>query len=782
MEQSGSSTSVAWDAIAARLEAFQAAWGRGEVPRIADSLPPRSAHGSAETLTTSQASAGDRLRQLLLVELVKLDMDERGRAGVTRPLEDYLDEFPELGTREHPPLDLVHEELHLARCRGEPVDLAAACRRFPGRASEIQNWLPVQGPTVTSSLAAVRRPAILQAGAWIDDFEILGVLGCGAFATVYRARQASLGRVVALKVSADRGDEARTLAQLDHPHIVRVYDRRRLHAPPVQLVYEQLLSGGSLAAVVERVRQTPSAARSGKIVVDAIVAAAAESGTAIDPTRGALQSLATEPWPIVVARLGRQLAAALAHAHEAGVLHRDVKPANVLLSADGTAHLADFNTSFLADHPVYGPAAYFGGSLAYMSPEQLEAFDASHPRRPEDLDGRADLYSLAVLLWELLVGRRPFVDDAAEGATLVARLHGMIARRQLPPDSLSPEIASEAAGLAELLEACMAGNRDARPAHAAEVAARLAACSRPRFRRLVAGRHSGLRGLAARFPLLAVAVCVLVPNMALGVFNYVYNHRLLVELYEQPSLVGRLPAADAAFQWMALVVNSVAFPAGLFFAWLFTRPLHRAMQPTKTIAGNSAAVGRLRAQARRQALWLGDAAAWIGVAEWIIAGLLFPIGMALQVGRLPSEVPLLFMQSPLACGLLAMAYPFFLTTLLVLRVFFPVMLTPGEPADPVEVRGLERLATRSGWYLLVAGGVPLGTLALLLARGSTDRTALAFLTVAGLVGLVVAWWAHEAVCRDAAAILEATNPADADTSDSVRTTRRPSDSTRPSAM
>ena len=104
------------------------------------------------------------------------------------------------------------------------------------------------------------------------------------------------------------------------------------------------------------------------------------------------------------------MAGALAYAHQRGVLHRDVKPANVLLTGEGSPKLADFNTSFSALDGIT-PAAYFGGSLSYMSPEQLEACDPTHPRQPDSLDGRSDVYSLGVLLWELLTGLRPFRDE-----------------------------------------------------------------------------------------------------------------------------------------------------------------------------------------------------------------------------------------------------------------------------------------------------------------------------------------------------------------------------------
>jgi|GEM_PF-3508281 len=153
MDEPNESTSVAWEAIAARLEAFAAAWQRGDEPRINDHLPPRAARGQVAA-SPADLPAGDRLRHLLLVELIKLDMDERGRAGLVRPLEAYVAEFPDLGPPDKPPLDLIHEELHLARCRGEPADLGLACHRFPGRAAEIQNWLPLVEASVTSSLAA----------------------------------------------------------------------------------------------------------------------------------------------------------------------------------------------------------------------------------------------------------------------------------------------------------------------------------------------------------------------------------------------------------------------------------------------------------------------------------------------------------------------------------------------------------------------------------------------------------------------------------------------------
>ena len=121
-------------------------------------------------------------------------------------------------------------------------------------------------------------------------------------------------------------------------------------------------------------------------------------------------------WPESVCHLGARLAEALDYAHRQGVLHRDIKPANVLLGADAAPRLADFNVGSCSKLEGASPAAFFGGSVPYMSPEQNEAFNPAHPRKVDSLDGRSDIYSLAVTLWELLTGLKPFDYSAAQAA------------------------------------------------------------------------------------------------------------------------------------------------------------------------------------------------------------------------------------------------------------------------------------------------------------------------------------------------------------------------------
>ncbi len=199
-------------------------------------------------------------------------------------------------------------------------------------------------------------------------------------------------RLVALKISRDRSLEPQTLAQLEHPHIVRVFDQRALPEHKLRLLYMQYVPGGTLQGVVTHLRKIPPAARGGGSLLEAVDKALAHNGE--EPPADSLTryKLRSATWPEVVCWLGARLAGALGHAHQHGVLHRDIKPANVLVGADGHPKLADFNISF-SKLDGATPAAYFGGTLAYMSPEQLEAYDPANS--PARRVGRAGGYLFA---------------------------------------------------------------------------------------------------------------------------------------------------------------------------------------------------------------------------------------------------------------------------------------------------------------------------------------------------------------------------------------------------
>ena len=209
-----------------------------------------------------------------------------------------------------------------------------------------------------------------------DDYDVLGELGRGGAAVVYRARDRALGREVAIKVVHPRptspsddpvarlAREARTVAQLQHPNIVAVYAVRRLYGGGLALIM-QLVPGTTLKSVVQR-------------------------GGPLPPER-------TEA-------IVRDVAAALAYAHARGLVHRDVKPENIFLDErSGRALLADFGIARSTGSDSMTMTGTALGTPFYLSPEQVDG---------GVVDGRSDLYSLGLVAWEALTGRRPWDGES----------------------------------------------------------------------------------------------------------------------------------------------------------------------------------------------------------------------------------------------------------------------------------------------------------------------------------------------------------------------------------
>jgi serine/threonine protein kinase len=602
--------------------------------------------------------------------------------------------------------------------------------------------------SASTQLIGARRIDGFAAGNRLDDFDLLLELGQGAFGNVFLARQISMQRLVALKISADKGTESQTLAALDHPNIVRVFDQRRLPSQRVRLMYMQFAPGGTLADVVKLVRPIPPAARSGALLVSAVAANVAKTGVLTMDDAAWKRRLSAASWPETVCRIGVQLAQALDHAHKQGVLHRDVKPANVLLGADGSPKLADFNISFCSQLEGATPAAYFGGSMAYMSPEQLDACNPNHERKPEDLDGRSDLYALAVLLWELLHGERPFADE--EITISWSRMLEAMAKARRREEPFVP-IASRdpvAVRLEQALCKALAPDPADRHPDGATLAREISLCLNPRAWDLINNLKSGWRYWARRLPILVMFPVNMPPFILAGVYNYHYN---------KAEFVDKLPqAGQHAFYMLAPPINIVLFSLGIALVFWYTWPTTTALHCLA--AGRPCEEERLR-HARSRSLSLAHAIAFFGMALWLAAGIAFPLGIQLQTGQFPREGYNHFLLSMLLCGLISCCFPFLGTAWLAVRIFFPALLA-STPPDNEEQRRLAALSRHSGYSVLAAAVVPMLALMLLPDSSAASQTFTLIMIGAGIVGFIAAYFTAQRLRADLAALSIATRPTD----------------------
>jgi serine/threonine-protein kinase len=314
----------------------------------------------------------------------------------------------------------------------------------------------------------------LKPGTRFGPYEILALLGAGGMGEVYRARDTRLDRAVAVKIvhtrlAADADQlrrfeqEARAASLLDHPNIVVVHDVGRHEGSPY--IVTELLEGESL-------REKLGAPLPARKVVEYAV----------------------------------QIANGLAAAHEKGIVHRDLKPENLFVTKDGRVKILDFGVAKLmatatrADALTQGPTVAAGtepgmviGTVGYMSPEQVLG---------KPVDTRSDLFSLGIILYEMLAGQRPFRKDTAP-ETMAA-----IIREE--PAELTTTNAAVPAGLDRVVRHCLEKEPSSRFQSARDVAFALESLSQatatlPAPREAAGGRRRLLLGAAALVALAGVA-------------------------------------------------------------------------------------------------------------------------------------------------------------------------------------------------------------------------------------------------------------------------------------
>jgi serine/threonine protein kinase len=665
-------------------------------------------------------------KRLILVELIKYDLATASEAGLGRLLEFY---WPCVGAtlpQDDIPFDLVLEEVQLRRATGDKPRWDDYRQRFPDLADTIGKWL-AGGDTAFSG--ATGKVPELPVGVVVDDFHVLKQLGQGAFARVYLAKQESMQRLVALKATSRGSEEPQALSQLDHPNIVRVYDQREINQPPTILLYMQYLAGGTLADCIKRARQSTDSAWDGRQILESIDQNLLGASQSVPEQSGIRIQIATMDWPEVVAWIGMQLADGLGYAASKGVLHRDVKPANILLSAEAIPKLADFNVSCSGLSGRAGAAAYFGGSLAYMSPEQLRVADPTDTLSAEHLDGRSDLYALGIVLWELWQGKRPWtLTELASNWTEAVSMQRRVRTEPFAP--FRPAVTPTERVLEKILRSLLEVDPQRRPRSGNETAARLKLAFHPELAVRFEPTPTSLAGRLLNAPVLILsAVIIFAPNIAASVFNYLYNQQRMKEL--EPLI----PKIMQDFEFVALWINGIVFPLGAVLFFIIVTPIARVVERGRQgLPANQLDVSRL---------WnIGNKATLIGGILWAVSGLVFAGTFASMHAEFNIRDAIHFFLSLVMCGGIAWIYPFFGMTLLSLLIYYPKVISPAMQ-DAFFADRCRRVMQQSRWYLLSAAAVPLSAVGALVARDDLPKPLIvAGVCVTGL-GLLASFLAHQ---------------------------------------
>lgn len=380
--------------------------------------------GKADDVSAFLHDEGElSLGQVVAVLLVELR--ERRQSGECVRAETLLERFPHLADQSEYVVELIYGEYLLRRELGEDVNLTEYQERFPtyaealalqiGLNRALQGELsneddtrtvddanrttpPREGTTPPVDATPPRRVGSLPR---LDGYEMLGELGKGGMGAVYRARHLALGRLVAVKMilSGSLADdhavrrfraEAEAVARLDHPGIVPVFEVGEQDG--THFFSMALVGGGSLAGRVHAEGPLPQEK---------------------------------------AAQLTRDIAQAVAYAHERGIVHRDLKPANILLDVEDRPRVTDFGLAKQTggDAELTGTGQVMG-TPAYMPPEQA--------RGEKDVGPLADVYSLGAILYHLLVGRPPF-----QAASVMETLRLVLENDPVSPRQFAPSLSRD---------------------------------------------------------------------------------------------------------------------------------------------------------------------------------------------------------------------------------------------------------------------------------------------------------------------------------------------------
>ncbi len=379
-----------------------------------------------------------------LADRLAAEMRRRWEQGDRLVTEDFVAAHPVL--RNHPGAvgELIYEEVSLRRERGEVGGSDEVLRRFPEWAIQLRVLLELR-----DTLQAEGEPDYPSLGERLGEFHLLTELGRGRRGRVYLARQPALAdRPVVVKLTPRADAEHRTLARLQHTNIVPLYAAHDDPERRLRVLCMPFFGGASLAHVLDELLPIPPADRTPAELYAAI--GLAPGNDVLSGTGEPLPSWWAADYVRIITQIGVCLADALQFAHERQLIHMDVKPSNVLLTSEGQPMLLDFHLARPPIAPGSPPPQWLGGTPAYLSPEQRAALDAIRIGDPIPIavDGRSDVYSLGILLYESLAGELPETD----------------------PRALCAKNQQVSRGLADIIAKCLATDPDDRYADAAALA------------------------------------------------------------------------------------------------------------------------------------------------------------------------------------------------------------------------------------------------------------------------------------------------------------------------
>lgn len=550
---------------------------------------------------------------------------------------------------------------------------------------------PPMPKSVASRASGVADP--LNPGDSIGNYLLLKKLGQGAAGTVFLAREETLDREVALKIAKNIGSEARTMASLEHRNIVQVFSESVDSTRDQRLLCMQYVPGTTFQSVMDDLDSVPLAKRNGKSILEVIDdRVVVEARFNADDLRRR-DLLASENATAAACNIFAKIAEALAFAHQQHVLHRDIKPSNILIDQFGQPLLADFGVSAREDSAGH----VFGGTIMFMAPEHIDAFNPADPTEQTAVDERSDMYSLGVVLFTWLTGKFPF---ASQGPTRPGNLRELSESRRGMIPELRDKLAGVPTRLGEVVVRTLMPRKEDRFANATELAHALDTCHQLELAEKRMPRTGVFLNFVQRRRYLGSILFTFWPHILGGIACAAY---CLATLHEYVS--------EAQLMWIVSISVTYCVLCFPLLAWFVYVRYRRTFAAAGAVSNGTPVSTEDYHFARMRLLeapWVSvimSSIGWLGLLPIATIGSYF-VGHGLDFDSDREEL-FIFARAVIFGWLIATGYSFLILQYVTIRVWYPLLwsVTSPMPADPdTELRSV-LLSSRV--FLFVASLVPL---------------------------------------------------------------------------